>query len=62
VNAVRQLLLGETWILPGGLALLLLASGLLLNPLLGDTWEDAGGAVLVVGVLGLLVAAVRRSA
>jgi len=60
VTALRKLLFGETWLLPGGIAALLLTSGLVLKPLLGDAWEDAGGALLLAGVLGLLVVSVRR--
>ena len=60
MTALRKLLFGETWLLPGGIAALLLTSGLVLKPLLGDAWEDAGGALLLAGVLSLLVVAVRR--
>ncbi len=60
MTALRKLLFGETWLLPGGIALLLVVCGLVLKPLLGDAWDDVGAVVLVVGVLSLLVAAVRR--
>jgi hypothetical protein len=62
VNALRQALLGETWLLPSGVAVLLVSCGLVLKPLLGDAWPHAGGPVLVGGALLLLVAAVRRGA
>jgi hypothetical protein len=62
VNGLRKLLFGETWFLPGGVAVVLLSCGLVVKPLLGDAWHDYGAVVLVVGVLALLVASIRRTA
>jgi hypothetical protein len=60
VKALRKLIFGETWILPLGIAVLLLISGLVLKPLLGSSWSDVGGILLVVYVVGLFVIVLRR--
>lgn len=60
LRALRKLLLGETWVLPAGVAVVLLVLGLAVRPLLGDAWPRAGAPLLLAGVLAVLVAAVRR--
>jgi hypothetical protein len=60
VKALRKLILGETWLLPGGVAVLMLGSGLILKPLLDSSWRDAGGPILAAGVVALLLASVHR--
>jgi hypothetical protein len=61
LRTLRTLVLGETWWLPAGVALLL-GAGLLAEALLGDAWRDAGALALLAGVVALLVSAVRRGA
>jgi hypothetical protein len=58
---LRALVLGETWWLPGGVALLL-GGGLVAEAVLAAAWHDAGALVLLAGVVALLVTAVRRGA
>jgi len=61
LRTVKKLLLGETWILPLGVASTL-APGLLVRTLAPEAWPDAGGLVLLAGVLLALLASVARSA
>ena len=59
MNVVRQLrllVLGETWTLPLGVAVVLLA-GALVRHLAPHAWRDAGGFLLVAGVIAVLAAA-----
>jgi hypothetical protein len=60
LRAIKKLVLGETWILPLGIAAVLLA-GALLKAAAPDAWEDAGGALLAAGVLAVLVSSVLAS-
>jgi hypothetical protein len=61
MKALRKLILGETWILPLGVALTL-AAGLVLDALAGDDawWRHGGGFVVLVLVVAVLVAALPR--
>jgi len=56
MKALRKLVLGETWTLPIGVAITLLA-GLLLSG--ASWWPDAGGFVLLALVLATLLASLR---
>ena len=60
--AVKKLLLGETWWLPGGIALTVSVAELVVRPLIGGDWDRLGGFVLLVGVLLVLVTSVARAA
>jgi hypothetical protein len=60
LRAIKKLVLGETWILPAGVAAVLLA-GAVLKQAAPDAWEDLGGALLAAGVLAVLVASVLAS-
>jgi hypothetical protein len=62
LRTIKKLVLGETWVLPLGLLLALLASDWLLRPLLGDAWRHAGGFVLLALVCALLIVSVASSA
>ena len=62
LREVRKLVLGETWLLPLGVAAVVLASALVVRPLLGDAWEHAGGFVLLAGIVVVLVVSVAASA
>ena len=61
LRELRKLVLGETWVLPLGVAALLAAS-LVLRAVAPDRWEDAGGVLLLGGVVGLLAAVSAGSA
>jgi hypothetical protein len=61
LRTLRKLLLGETWLLPVGLAIVLAAT-VLVRHLLGDGWHDVGGFVLLTGVAGVLLLSVAVSA
>jgi hypothetical protein len=60
LRTVRKLVLGETWVLPIGVALAVGAAGVL-RALAGDHgwWRDAGGFVLLGLVLVALLVAAR---
>ena len=60
LRELRKLVLGETWVLPLGVAALLAAS-LVLRAVVPDLWEDAGGFLLLGGV-GRLAAVSAGSA
>ncbi len=50
VRTLKKLLLGETWILPVGIATVITCCGLLIEPLAPGTWPHLGGLVLAAGV------------
>jgi hypothetical protein len=58
VKALRKLVLGETWALPIGVAVVL-AGGLVLKAVGGDFWEDDGGFLLLAGAVVTLSLALR---
>jgi hypothetical protein len=58
MNALRKLILGETWILPLGITAVVLVVALVVKPLLGEGWDRAGGFVLLAGVIAVLVLSV----
>jgi hypothetical protein len=59
IAQLRKLVLGETWALPLGIALTLLA-GLALDAAGPAWWHRAGGFVLLACVLATLAASLRR--
>lgn len=59
LSGLRLLLLGETWIIPGGI-LVLLCAGAAFRSLAPGLWHDFGGLILVTGVLAVLVASVHH--
>jgi uncharacterized membrane protein len=59
MNALRKLILGETWVLPLGITAVVLVVALVVKPLMGDAWSDAGGFVLLAGVCGVLLLSTR---
>jgi hypothetical protein len=61
LRTLKKLVLGETWLLPAGLALVLAGSAVL-RSLAGDSWHDFGGFVLLAGAATVLVASVVSSA
>jgi hypothetical protein len=62
LRTLKKLLLGETWFLPIGIALVVAAGGLLVRPLDHGVWRHVGGFVLLAGVLAVLLASVWRTA
>ena len=60
LRTLRKLVLGETWVLPIGVALAV-GGAAVLRALAGDHgwWRDAGGFVLLALVLAALLAAAR---
>ncbi len=59
LRTIKKLILGETWLLPIGLAITLAAGGLLHS---AEGWPRLGGFILLAGVLVILLASVNRSA
>ncbi len=59
IAQLRKLVLGETWALPLGVAVTLLA-GLALSAAGPGWWESTGGFLLLAGALATLMAALRR--
>ncbi|HEX2016375.1 MAG TPA: hypothetical protein VGN69_06740 [Solirubrobacteraceae bacterium] len=58
LQALRKLVLGETWTLPVGIGVAVgVAAGLRVLVGAGGWWADAGGLVLLVGLVGALIAA-----
>jgi uncharacterized membrane protein YecN with MAPEG domain len=57
MKALRKMILGETWAIPIGVALILLA-GLLFRD--DSWWSHAGGFVLLAGVVVTLSVSLRR--
>jgi hypothetical protein len=57
LRAIKKLVLGETWILPAGVATVLVA-GAAFKAAAPDAWADVGGAILAAGVLAVLLASV----
>lgn len=59
MKELRALILGETWTIPIGIAIVLLV-GFLLRAVAPDAWEDVGGFILLAGVIAVLGVALRR--
>ena len=60
LRTLKKTLLGETWLLPAGLAACIGAS-VAVRDLLGGGWRDIGGFVLLAGVIVVLLASVAVS-
>ena len=57
MKALRKMVLGETWTVPIGVALTLIA-GLVLKA--AGWWDELGGFVLLAGAVATLFASLRR--
>ncbi len=57
---LKKLFLGETWLLPAGLALAIAAT-LIARHMLGSHWHQLGGFALLGAVIVVAVASVARS-
>ena len=62
LRTLKKLLLGETWLLPLGLAAVVLTVALVVRPLAGGAWQHAGGFFLLAGVLCVLLGSIGRGA
>jgi hypothetical protein len=62
LRTLRKLILGETWTLPAGLAVVVLVAALVVRPLLNGDWGAAGGFVLLAGIAAVLWLSVAGSA
>jgi hypothetical protein len=62
LRALKKLLLGETWLLPLGVAAIIATAGLLVRPLAASAWQHLGGFMLLAGVLLVLIASIARTA
>ena len=61
MKTLRKLVLGETWSLPAGIAVAVLAAfGVRAVAGAGGWWEDAGGFVLLALLLVAFVTALRN--
>jgi hypothetical protein len=61
LRALKKLLLGETWLLPLGVATVIAAADLV-RPLAPLAWRHLGGFLVLAAILALLVASVARTA
>ena len=59
IAQLRKLVLGETWTLPLGVAITLLA-GVALDAAGPGWWHRAGGFVVLAGAVATLAASLRR--
>jgi hypothetical protein len=60
LRTLKKLLLGETWLLPAGIAAVVACGALLVRPLAGGAWDRLGGFILLAGVITILVSRVAR--
>ena len=61
LRTLKKVLVGETWLLPGGL-LAAVAVALAARQGLGERWDRIGGFVLLAGVAVVLVLTVAHTA
>jgi hypothetical protein len=61
LRTLRKLLFGETWLLPGGIAVVIVAADLLVRPAVATAWPHLGGFLILAGVLAVLVTSVARA-
>jgi hypothetical protein len=60
LRTIKKLVLGETWLLPLGIAAVVAAAGLLVEPLAPHAWKHLGGFALLAGVLVVLLTSIAR--
>ena len=61
LRTLKKLILGETLVLPAGVAATLVAA-VVVREVAGDHWHRVGGFLLLAGVVGVLLESVARSA
>ena len=59
LRTLKKLVLGETWLLPLGVAVVVGGSALA-RPLVGAEWHHVGGLILLAGIVALLHLSVAR--
>jgi hypothetical protein len=59
LRTLKKLVLGETWLLPLGVAVVVGGSALV-RPLLGADWHHVGGLIILAGIVALLLVTVAR--
>ena len=47
LRTLKKLVLGETWLLPLGVAVIVGGSALLIRPLVGAEWHHVGGLIIL---------------
>jgi uncharacterized membrane protein YhhN len=57
---LKKLVLGETWLLPLGVAVVVGGSALLVRPMVGAEWHHVGGLIILAGIVALLLVSVAR--
>ena len=62
LRTLKKLVLGETWVLPLGVAAVVCVTALAVKPLAEGDWHRVGGFVLLAGVLAVLLVSVARGA
>ena len=65
LHTLKKLVLGETWLLPLGVAVVVGGSDLIVRPLVGAEWHHLGGLIILAGIVALLLVSVapqRRGA
>ncbi|MBA2514808.1 MAG: hypothetical protein H0V26_10855 [Solirubrobacterales bacterium] len=62
LRTLKKLVLGETWLLPVGVAMILLLAALVIRPLASGTWDHLGGFAILAGAGVVLVLSVARGA
>ena len=61
LRTLKKLILGETWLLPVGIAAVV-AAAVLTRALASGAWTHLGGFLLLTGVLAVLTLSVGRAA
>jgi hypothetical protein len=59
LRTLKKLVLGETWLLPLGVAVVVGGSALV-RPLVGEDWDHVGGLIILAGIVALLLLSVAR--
>lgn len=60
LHTLKKLVLGETWLLPLGVAVVVGGSDLIVRPLVGAEWHHVGGLIILAGIVALLLVSVAR--
>jgi hypothetical protein len=60
LRTLKKLVLGETWLLPAGVAVVVGGCALLIRPAIGEEWDHVGGLIILAGIVALLLLSVGR--
>jgi hypothetical protein len=61
LRTIKKLILGETWLLPLGIAIVIAGTALVVRPRIAH-WDRVGGFILLAGVIAVLLLSVARGA